>query len=130
MAHQLVQQRPDHITIASGGTLTVGAGATLTVSGYTTSAVTTLAVGGGYGSSGLSVDESGNLSMDGTLTVDGGAVNPGIVLVGVGNLGSEGRTASGTHVADAGTFAFAADQKSMRISVAGTVYQIPLWADA
>ena len=31
----------------------------------------TLSVGGGYGSSGLSVDASGNLQMDGNLTVDG-----------------------------------------------------------
>ena len=33
MAHQLVHQDPDGITVASGGTLTVASGATLTVAG-------------------------------------------------------------------------------------------------
>ena len=72
----------------------------------------------------------------GTILISGGPVQitgdgttPDLILHGAGSLATEGRTVSGTHVVDTGTFAFCVDQKSMRINIEGTVYQIPLWAD-
>ena len=48
------------LTIAPSGTITIGA-----------LAVTSLAVGGGYGATGSTLDAAGNLQMNGNLTVDG-----------------------------------------------------------
>ena len=74
---------------------------------------------------------TGAFGVTGQTTLTGGATDPALVLSGAGNLDvTENRTAVGDHVADTASFAFKADQLSMRIKIGGTVYQIPLWADA
>lgn len=156
--HVYLDSNGDRLVVEAGGTLlltgatvtgTIGcsAPATLAVAGAATVG-TTLAVGT---ADHFGMDANGVMTLnhdgtditidghttDGTLAITGGIVkitgngtDPDLTLHGAGSLATEGRTVSGTHVADAGTFAFAADQKSMRINIEGTVYQIPLWADA
>ncbi len=55
----------DRITIGLPASVAITTGLTVPTCGVTT----VLAVGGGYGSTGLTVDASGNLTMDGNLTV-------------------------------------------------------------
>jgi len=64
------------------------------------------------------------------LIVTGNASTPGLVLVGAGSVSAAGYTTAGTAWTDAQTPALVSSQKYVKIKVAGTVYRIPLWADA
>lgn len=136
-----------NLNITSGSTLTLSAGSVLDVSAFVgltaaNYAITdTLTIGAGAGTindavATLTLTET-NIALVGATTVTGasltvaaGAVNPGLVLTGAGNLSEAAMAVPGTHVADGGTYAFIADQIAARVSIEGTVYRIPLWADA
>jgi len=64
------------------------------------------------------------------LIVTGNATSPALQIAGAGSKSAAAYAAVGAAWADAGTPAFIADQMYARISVGGTVYRLPLWADA
>jgi hypothetical protein len=65
------------------------------------------------------------------LVVTGPADVPALKLAGAGSISAVGWAATGAAWADSGaTPAFVEDQKFMLIDIAGTVYRIPLWANA
>lgn len=70
-------------------------------------------------------DESGN-----QLVITGSANVPGLKIDGAGSVSDVAFAAAGTVWADGAAPAFVNDQKYLKINVAGTVYRIPLWADA
>ena len=65
------------------------------------------------------------------LVLTGSASVPALKLAGDGSLGDAAVFAAlGTPWVDGGTPAFVPDQNYLRLDVGGTVYRIPLWADA
>ena len=64
------------------------------------------------------------------LVVTGPAEVPALKLAGAGSISAGGWTTAGTAWTDAQTPAFSASQKFALIDIAGTVYRIPLWANA
>ena len=70
-------------------------------------------------------DESEN-----QLVITGPANVPGLKIDGAGSVSAVAFAAAGTAWADGAAPAFVDDQKYLKINVAGTVYRIPLWADA
>lgn len=64
------------------------------------------------------------------LVVTGPADVPALKIAGAGSISAAAYAAAGTAWADGGTPQFAADQKYLLIDVAGTVYRLPLWANA
>lgn len=64
------------------------------------------------------------------LIITGNATTPALKLAGAGSISAAAYAASGTAWADGGTPAFAADQKYAIIDIAGTLYRLPLWANA
>jgi hypothetical protein len=64
------------------------------------------------------------------LVVTGPADVPALKLAGAGSISAAAYAAAGAAWADGATPAFVEDQKYMLIDVAGTVYRIPLFANA
>lgn len=64
------------------------------------------------------------------LIVTGNATTPALKLAGAGSLSPAAYAAVGAAWADAGTPAFIADQMYAIIDIAGTLYRLPLWANA
>ena len=64
------------------------------------------------------------------LIITGNGTTPGLKLAGAGSVSPAAYAAVGSAWADGGTPALAADQKYIIINVAGTLYRIPLWANA
>jgi hypothetical protein len=64
------------------------------------------------------------------LVVTGPADVPALKIAGAGSKSAAAYAAAGTAWVDGGTPAFAADQMYLMIDVGGTVYRIPLWANA
>ena len=79
---------PMTITRASGGTMTlvrpVSATSTLAVTGNATAA--SADIGGGYGSTGVTISTTGNIQANGTLTVDGAQTLTGVTTHGAARL--------------------------------------------
>ena len=106
----------DHFSVSANGIITLdtaGSGGRVSIDGHGTTESLKLNATAGY------------------IQLTGSGTNPDLYLAGAGSLATiEGRTAAGLHVADTATFAFIADQLSMRVKIGATIYQIPLWADA
>lgn len=64
------------------------------------------------------------------LIITGNATTPGLKLAGAGSFSAAAYAAAGTAWADAGTPAFIADQKYLIIDYGGTLYRLPVWANA
>lgn len=64
------------------------------------------------------------------LVITGPADVPGIKLAGAGTFSPAEYATAGTAWADGGTPAFAADQKYLIVDYAGTLYRLPVWANA
>jgi hypothetical protein len=64
------------------------------------------------------------------LVITGPADVPALKIAGAGSKSAAAYGTAGTAWADAGTPEFAADQMYMLIDIGGTVYRIPLWANA
>lgn len=64
------------------------------------------------------------------LVITGPADVPALKIAGAGSVSAAAYAAAGAAWADGTAPAFVDDQKYMKINVSGTVYRIPLWADA
>ncbi len=64
------------------------------------------------------------------VVITGPADVPALKIAGAGSISAAAYAAAGAAWADGGTPEFVADQKYMLIDVAGTVYRIPLFANA
>ena len=64
------------------------------------------------------------------LVITGPADVPGLKIDGAGSVSAVAFAAAGTAWTDGTAPAFVNGQKYLKINVAGTVYRIPLWADA
>ena len=103
------------VVVAGGTTLTGDQNYTSLTTTAAITAGTTLSVGGGYGSTGLSVAATGNLSTNGTLVVDGASTLTGAVAAA--------STLTSKRVVDATTL-LSATTKTMNATtdLSGTVY--------
>jgi hypothetical protein len=64
------------------------------------------------------------------LVITGPADTPALKIAGAGSKSPAAYAAAGTAWADGGTPEFAADQMYLMLDIGGTVYRIPLWANA
>jgi hypothetical protein len=64
------------------------------------------------------------------LVITGPADVPALKIAGAGSFSSADFATAGSAWADSGTPAFCADQKYLLIDYAGTVYRLPVWANA
>lgn len=64
------------------------------------------------------------------LVITGPADVPALKIAGAGSISAAAYAGVGAAWADGATPAFAADQKYAKVDIAGTVYRIPLWANA
>jgi len=64
------------------------------------------------------------------LVLTGPADVPALKIVGAGSFSAAAYAAAGAAWADAGTPAFVADQMYLKIDFNGTIYRLPVWANA
>jgi len=64
------------------------------------------------------------------LVITGPADVPALKIAGAGSKSAAAFAAAGTAWADAGTPAFIADQMYLILDIGGTLYRLPLWANA
>lgn len=64
------------------------------------------------------------------LVITGPADVPGLRLAGAGTFSPAAFATAGSAWADAGTPAFVADQMYLIVDYAGTLYRLPVWANA
>jgi len=96
----------DGVTI---GGAAAGAGSFTTLSSSGTAALNDATVGGGYGSTGVTISAAGVLQMNGALTVDGSAALNGGITVDTSNFTVSGTTGAVDSASTCGATAFTAD---------------------